>query len=365
MAIPPDSLLRSVLDFIGGRNNWAKSHWATTQNVKRRVALWVTHLSVLEQNELQKTLTQGGLRGWRRGNEDAQKQLQRAILLIEAFSRRTLWRNNIYDQYRPKSLEVVLALRIDNLFREIIPQQNPFKPSARMDAFRPDIKKSESEFTKGKVQDMNFNFRDQQDYLQEIFLRRYPSNQPNRAGVCYQALKRMGNNRWSMPMHIPRIREWTLNPPEVPEYKFMNCWEAILYLAFQARVYTLDDILWMYDNKHPGREISDAILEAVLAPDGREQLPFDKRNIAQHERIDAVPGDLIVWLENSVLIHIAMFMGSIEDGEVHDSRSWIWQNSGFSWSGMRLSQGCFHMAPYNLVAQGTIGTPHVSPPLWE
>ncbi|HEX4137712.1 MAG TPA: hypothetical protein VHY84_24090 [Bryobacteraceae bacterium] len=115
--------------------------------------------------------------------------------------------------------------------------------------------------------------------------------------VYLKALGSVGRTLWGQSSNSPgtRGRFDRFDQTEDGTRLEMNCWEGVLFWAVKGRGFTVAACRRLYDRSLPGTE--NAILRQFF---GTERV-FD--------RLTAQPGDVLTWVSNGVLNHVALYMG--------------------------------------------------------
>lgn len=181
-----------------------------------------------------------------------------------------------------------------------------------------------------------------------------------------EALKRIGPIGWRNPLGDTLgskkgptgvkktekfIKSWKKVKKESGEAS-MNCWEAVYYVAYQARTMSkkecLKQALFFY-----GYHAGDVV---------------GLRNHLGISIEDPRMGDIVVW-HDSKIQHVAIYLGMAPQSSELDiatgNAEFIWQNSGLScWDIQQGGVGFTHIAPFQQVKQMTKGTLSFFRPQW-
>ena len=188
-------------------------------------------------------------------------------------------------------------------------------------------------------------FVERQDGLYKFFFSRLMGGK----NPVLEALNRTGPIRWQAPKTSAKeekadIQAWKKTSLEAGNL-IMNCWNAVIYSAFQAGTMSLSDCVSKSIPLHAYKKRSASALKSALG----------------NARSQPLMGDLAVWHSNKI-VHVAIYLGRAPfagslkaNVRHHNSSVFIWQNSGLS-SWALPPVGFTHIAPLSAVDANTART---------
>lgn len=200
-------------------------------------------------------------------------------------------------------------------------------------------------------------FLTRQDRLTDHFLRNLVPSipDPGTKAVVRTYIERCGNLFWEATepnrQNALKFAGWGKVLGTAYDQTHMNCWEGVLYAAYQADRMTTAQCTAFYNDYDSERR--DRHLLALF---GRAD-PFAQRGVA--------PGDILVWIEKGFANHVAMYIGL--DGET----PYVLHNLAFSAAATGIiGLGAIHFETFdnvcNLYVQnGSSATCYMTTPFWE
>ncbi len=175
------------------------------------------------------------------------------------------------------------------------------------------------------------DFAESQDRLQKLF-NHAGNGDTKRHAVCREALKRMGNCKWTPP-NYGNLNSWQRDDGLGRDFQEMNCWEGVFYLAFQAGIYDKKELVDYY-NSGDKNDTSWNLLTG--------QTSLGDTMSAGEIEIPMV-GDLVIWPGTkggkNIIIHVGIYMG-MEQGQ-----QFFWQNGKLGTFVMGFPNGMFSIMP--------------------
>ncbi len=179
----------------------------------------------------------------------------------------------------------------------------------------------------------NKDYLSTQDDLQDYFGARLMGDDSTRGRVCQQAVLRMGNIKWEgpSPTATPPYSKWQKNNGLTNERPQMNCWEGILYLAYQAGIYKKFDLYNYFINDKKGgmRQVGHTAFNLLAGIKSVGNVGTPSTSSKGKLTTNPSPGDLVIWsamlpetMSSNVIGigHIALYLGDASN------KKWVWHN---------------------------------------